>query len=170
MYRRSTFRHKQWSPDPSTRGALMLPAPCGLHPSLHCADTDIDCWITTPLPESIKSLHRIDLAVEESGSGKRGAVQQDSEIHRWIFVSPWPALSVIFFCVLKNRREKTDSTGDGADSVIYYILIMQDIWLSCIKYRSREKKIQTFKDFPLLDIIKSAYSCFLLLIYLQIQV
>lgn len=106
MHRISTFRHKQRSPDPNKRGALMLPAVC-LQPSLRCADTDIDCWITTPLPESIKSLHRIDLAGKESGSGdRRGGEQQDSEIHRWIFDSPWPTLSVILFCVLRNRREK----------------------------------------------------------------
>lgn len=65
---------------------------------------------------------------------------------------------------------KTDSTGDGGDSVIYRRLIMQDIWLLCIRNRDQEEEtVQTFKDFPLLDKTKQTYSCFLLLDYLQIQ-
>lgn len=44
---------------------------------------------------------------------------------------------------------KTDSTGDGADSVIYRRLIMQDIWLLCIKnIDDEEETVQTFKRFP----------------------
>lgn len=40
--------------------------------SLSGADTDIDSWSTTPLPESIKSLHGIDWAGRKSGCGDRG--------------------------------------------------------------------------------------------------
>lgn len=44
--------------------------PWYVSPSLRpSVDTDIDCWITTPLPESIKSPHWIDWAGAESGSG-----------------------------------------------------------------------------------------------------
>lgn len=47
---------------------------------------------------------------------------------------------------------KTDSTGDGADSVICGRLIMQDIWLLCIKNMDdEEERTQTSKDFPLSD-------------------
>lgn len=111
----------------------------------------------------------------EMGTGAEGGgvEQQDSEIYRWIFESPWPSLSVILFCVLQNRREKTDSTGDGADSVIYRRLITQDIWLLCIRNIDQEEEtVQTFKDFPLLDITKKknkTYSCFLVPDSSQIQ-
>lgn len=68
---------------------------------------------------------------------------------------------------------KTASTGDGADSVIYRRLITQDIWLLCIRNIDQEEEtVQTFKDFPLLDITKKknkTYSCFLVPDSSQIQ-
>lgn len=79
-----------------------------LYPSLRGVDTDIDCWITTPLPESIKSLHRIDLAGEESGSGDKGGGQSNRTLKSidGFLDSLWPTLSVLLYCVLRNRREK----------------------------------------------------------------
>lgn len=61
--------------------------------------------------------------------GTEGTEQQDSEIHRWIFVSPWPTLSVILLLCAEKPKGTTDSTGDGADSVISRRLIARDIWL-----------------------------------------
>lgn len=138
-------------------------------PSLCGADTDIDCWITNPSPESIKSLCRIDLAGEENGSGGRGrggwGEQQDSEIHRWIFDFPW--LSVILYCVLRNRREKLtrQETQQTALSIADWLL--RDIWLFCIRnIEAEEETLQTFKDFPLSDINRETCSCFMLLVKL----
>lgn len=45
--------------------------------SLGSADTDIDSWITTPLPESIKSLHGIDWA---EGGGREWMWGQGEEV------------------------------------------------------------------------------------------
>lgn len=50
---------------------------------------------------------------------------------------------------------KTDSTGDGADSVFYRRLIIQDIWLLCIQnIDDEEETAHTFKDLSLSGITK----------------
>lgn len=75
--------------------------------SLGGADTDIDSWITTPLPESIKSLHGIDWAGGRGGrvdvgTGGGGGEQQNAKIHRWIFDCVSPSL----LCAEKREGKK----------------------------------------------------------------
>lgn len=66
-----------------------------------------------------------------------------------------PGVVSHFLLCAEKLKGKTDSTGDGADTVIYLRLIVQDVCLLCIKSTDEEGETvqtgKTDKDFPLLD-------------------
>lgn len=77
---------------------------CPLPPS---ADTDIDCRIKTPLPESIKSLHGIDLA--KTGKGGRREGTGTPSINWFLTFCAWRCQS---FSFVSKPEGQTDSTAD----------------------------------------------------------
>lgn len=91
-----------------------------------------------------------------TGWGGGGGEQQDSEIHRWIFDSQWPALSVILLCVLRNQREKL--TRQQRSRQRY--LLQADYTGSLTFVDEEEETAQTDKDFPVSNITMQTYSCF----------